>query len=53
MKTYNVQLEDTVLVIEAAGCGISHGVLIFKAPDDTIMRLFNQNEWKEVWVVSE
>lgn len=57
MKTYNVQLEDIIIPVDADACEVSlSGSLVFYAGNKEqgkVVRAFNENIWKEVWLVPE
>lgn len=51
-STYNVQLKDIIIVIEASGCSISHhGALIFTNSAGRVIRVYNKDQWLEAWMV--
>ena len=52
MKTYNVKVDDTIVVIEASGCSVSHsGALLFTDASGKVCRAFNVGVWEDAWVV--
>lgn len=52
MKSFNVQLNDTIVAFKAAGCNVSQsGALIFIDLNGKVLRVYNKDEWKEAWVV--
>jgi len=53
MKTYNVKVEDLILVVDAAGCSISQsGALIFTDSSGKVSRVFNVGVWEESWLIT-
>lgn len=58
MRTYNVQVEGTIVAIDADECEVSlSGSLVFYVSavpqSKRVVRAFNENVWKEVWIVPE
>lgn len=52
MKTYNIEVEDTIIVVDAATFDIIDGVLIFWKTNAKQIPIAAINKfWKRVWIV--
>lgn len=51
MKTYNIEIDDTIQVVEAHSCKFIDGALVFYDAMSSVKEAFPPGSWKRVWQV--